>query len=67
MRIQESIEIERKKLKGIGDKLLETRNTLFNLDKTRPTFKEEWIDNYNKELRKAGIPDYIQRRKQNSY
>ena len=34
MCLQESIEIKRKKLKGIEDKLLETRNTLFNLDKT---------------------------------
>ena len=58
MRLQESIEIERKKLKGLEDKLLETRKVLFDLDKTHPAFNDQWIDNYNKERRKAGIPDF---------
>jgi hypothetical protein len=59
MRLQESIEIQRKKLKELEDKLLETRSILSGLDKTHTSFNEDWIDNYNKERRKAGIPDYV--------
>lgn len=59
MRLQESIEIERKKLKGLEEKLLETREILSGLDKNHSYYNEEWIDNYNKERRKAGIPDFI--------
>jgi hypothetical protein len=59
MRLQENIDIERKKLRELEGKLVDTRAILSGLDKSHPSFNEDWIDNYNKERRKAGIPDYV--------
>lgn len=59
MRLQESIELERRKLKNLEEKFSEICGTLSKLDSEHPSHSENWIDNYNVPRKKAGIPDYI--------
>jgi hypothetical protein len=59
LRLQETIELEKRKIVDLEGKLLETRKLLHKLDDTHPEFNELWIENYNRERRKAGIPDYV--------
>jgi hypothetical protein len=59
LRLQETILLERKKLKDLEDKLCGVRSTLSELDQKHPSYSESWVDNYNVERRKAGIPDHV--------
>lgn len=59
MRLQESIELERRKLKNLEEKFSEICGVLYKLDSEHPSHSEKWIDNYNIPRKKAGIPDYI--------
>lgn len=59
LRLHETIEQHRKKLQDLEGKLVETRKILHDLDSKHPEYNEAWIDTYNIERRKGGIPDYI--------
>lgn len=59
LRLQETIALERKKLKDLESKLTGVRTTLGELDDKHPGYADQWVDNYNVERRKAGIPDHI--------
>ena len=59
LRLQETIVLERKKLRDLEAKLVGIRSTLADLDNSHPSHAENWINNYNVERRKAGIPDYL--------
>jgi hypothetical protein len=58
LRMRENIEqLENQKI-SIEKKVQETRELLNSLELDYPDYREAWIDNYNRERRKAGIPDY---------
>lgn len=59
LRLQETIALEKKKLRDLENKLVGIREILADLDVTHPSHFTDWVDNYNVERRKAGIPDYI--------
>lgn len=59
LRLQENIDMLRNQITSLEGKLNDTRVLLGELDEQHPTYIEDWIENYNKERRKAGIPDYI--------
>lgn len=58
LRIQENIFLLRNQISQLEGKLESTRDLLRDHDNKHPKYAEEWIENYNKERRKAGIPDY---------
>lgn len=59
LRIQENIEQLRTQISSLEGKLEGVRDTLRNLDDEFPEYQRSWIDNYNIERRKAGIPDHV--------
>ena len=59
IRIQENIEQLRNQIASLEGKLEGTRDTLRNLDAKHPEYQGSWIDNYNIERRKSGIPDHV--------
>lgn len=59
MRILEREAVIKKDLEKIQKVKSETRKTLVDLDSKFPKYATQWIDNYNTERRKSGIPDYI--------
>jgi len=58
LRLSENIELEKKKITSLEEKLKITRGILAGLDVSHPEYNHEWINNYNIERRKSGIPDY---------
>lgn len=58
IRLTENIELQRKQILNLEEKLKFTRGLLADLDSRHPDFVDTWKDNYNKERRRAGIPDY---------
>ena len=59
MWVTEQVEIQETRLKELKQKLTDRRKLLADLDAKHPAHQDEWIANYNKERRKAGIPDFI--------
>lgn len=59
LRLRENIAMMQNQVNTLQTKLDGVRKVLVDLDNKHPTYATEWIDNYNKERRKAGIPDYI--------
>jgi hypothetical protein len=70
LRIKEYILTEEKKLNDIRGKLDTVRKELFTLEQKHPEFMDTvdengevtsspWVDRYNVERRKTGIPDYV--------
>jgi hypothetical protein len=59
LRLRENIAMLKNQVQTLEGKLVDTRKVLANLDSKHPTYDVDWIDNYNKERRKSGIPDYI--------
>ena len=47
------------KLKEIQDKICESQKELFRIESQSPEYIDQWIDRYNVERKKAGIPDFI--------
>lgn len=58
-KLRESLEIERRKLKDLEDKFDITLRGLRALDAKHPNYDAEWLDCYNAELAKVGIPTFI--------
>lgn len=59
MRLCEAIEAEYKKIEDLKKKLVQVRTECRQKEKEFPKHSEEWLDSYNKERRKAGIPDFV--------
>jgi hypothetical protein len=59
MGLRENIQSMENKLADLKKKLVMVRQNLGDMDTTHPAYSEEWLDNYNKERKKAGIPGYI--------
>ena len=55
----EHIETQLQKLEDIRGKLEATRNILLEKQKLHPEYSQEWLDRYNVERRKAGVPDFV--------
>ena len=55
----EQIDIMANRLKDMTEKVADRRKLLGELDAKHPEHTTAWIANYNKERRKAGIPDWI--------
>ena len=58
IRLQEHIDVLRNQITQIEGKIETARGVLRDLDIAHPDYRLGWIDNYNVERRKAGIPDY---------
>lgn len=59
MSLRENIERKRNELTRLEEKLVEVRGVLAKLDDASPAYKDEWVDNYNVERKKAGFPEFI--------
>ena len=59
LRLNENLDIYYKKIEEIKGKIVNTRKISKNLEKDHPEYITQWLDNYNRELRKAGVPDHI--------
>lgn len=64
LRLEEQLELLKSQISSIESKKSDTRVLLADLEKAHPEYSEEWIDNYNVERRKSGIPDYVPSEKQ---
>lgn len=58
-RLRETIEIQKKKTLDLEEKLVLTRKILAELDERHPSYAVDMVENYNKERRKSGFPDYV--------
>ena len=59
LRLHENVQLFRKKINDLEEKWKKTRKELSELEGKHPEYKTSWIDNYNKERKKSGIPNYI--------
>jgi Family of unknown function (DUF5832) len=59
LRLNENLDIYYKKIEEIKGKIIDTRKITKTLEKDHPEYTSQWLDNYNRELRKAGVPDHI--------
>lgn len=64
MRMRENLESLENQRNSISKKLIETREKIRELDDKFPDHKDNWLDLYNTERRKAGIPDYTPSQKE---
>ena len=55
----ENITIQMTKMEQLKKQRLLTIDLIKKLDEKHPEYKERWIDNYNIERKKAGIPDFV--------
>lgn len=51
-------------LKSVNENLAKTQLELYNLSSFNPEYEEDWIDCYNTERRKGGLPDFVPSQKQ---
>lgn len=58
MRLVENIEIKMNEVKSLEGKLVDTRRILKKLDVSHLSYNDQWIERYNVERRKSGIPDF---------
>jgi hypothetical protein len=59
MRLTEEIEKRLQQLSAIQESLVKTRTELKTLEKSHSTYTDEWVDCYNVERQKAGIPAFV--------
>lgn len=64
LRLEEQLELLKSQIVSIETKRTDTRALLAGMEKDHPDYSANWIENYNVERRKAGIPDYIPSEKQ---
>ena len=55
----EAVEVQRRKIKELEERLMETYILCKKLDVEHPSYKEQWVDNYNAERAKASIPAFV--------
>ncbi|HMP28150.1 MAG TPA: hypothetical protein PKD85_01035 [Saprospiraceae bacterium] len=59
MRMRENMQQLKNQSESLDKKYEEVREKLRELDASHPNYEHDWIENYNKERRKAGIPDHV--------
>jgi hypothetical protein len=59
MRLAEERNRLTKQIESVEQKINTTRKVCYGLEQKHPEYKQDWIDNYNKERRKSRIPDYL--------
>lgn len=59
VKLQEAIETQKRQIATMEEKIVEVQKELKRLEISHPNYIDEWIDRYNEERRKAGIPDYV--------
>jgi len=59
MKLTEEIEILKKKLHMMSDKRVEVWTELRVLECNNPDYTDQWIDTYNVQRSKTGIPDFV--------
>jgi len=59
IRLMETREAYQKNLDSIQDNLTKTQKELYKLKIANPHYVEQWIDCYNEERHKAGLPNYV--------
>lgn len=64
LRLTEKIEELKENIKKITSKRMEVWKILEDLEKHFNNYEEEWLDVYNKERAKTGIPEYVPSEKQ---
>jgi hypothetical protein len=57
-RLREMLDIKRKGLISLENKIVITQKILKRLEKEKPEYREQWIDRYNEKRREGGITDY---------
>jgi len=63
-KVVEMIEMSEKKLIDMKSKLIVVRDGLCDLEKKHPEYAENWIECWNEERRKSGIPSFLPADKQ---
>lgn len=63
-KLVEMIEATEKKLVDTKEKLTMIRDKLYNIEQSHPDYSEKWIDCYNEERLKSGIPAFLPAEKQ---
>jgi len=58
LRLIEERERQLKQLAGVEDNIRKVQEELAKLEVKHPSYKEDWIERYNEERRKSGIPDF---------
>ena len=59
MKLRETRNNQTHQISAIRESLRKTRKELKRLERDHTSYTDAWIDNYNKEREKAGIPPYI--------
>jgi len=59
MRLRENVAATQKQLDSLLKNYAATRDILRDLDTRHTDYSVAWLDNYNKERKKSGIPDFI--------
>ena len=59
LRLMEAREQQIKQIHSIKKTLRKVQKELKRLECEHPEYKDKWIDRYNEERRKGGIPDYV--------
>jgi hypothetical protein len=58
LRLIEELERQQRQIQGVKDNIEKVRNELAELESTHPSYIEDWVECYNIERRKSGIPDF---------
>ena len=59
LRLIEARENQLRQIETINENLRKVQKETKKLEKIHPEYLDEWIDCYNEERRKAGVPDYV--------
>lgn len=59
LRLMETRDAYMKNIDSIKEKLEITQKELYKLSLANPQYTDEWIDCYNEERKKAGVPNYV--------
>jgi hypothetical protein len=58
LRLIEELDRQTRQIQNVKDNIEKVRNELAELEMTHPSYIEDWIECYNVERRKVGIPDF---------
>jgi len=59
MKLRDEVRNRIKQIQSIKESLTETRNLCKNLEATHPDYHEQWIECYNIERARGGVPEFV--------
>ena len=59
IRLLEAIENHYRQIETMKESLVTVRKKMIPLEEKYPKYQTQWVDRYNEERRKTGIPDYV--------